>query len=123
MKKAHGEHNRDVCDFLIKDTHYNDWIITTAFYSAIHFIDHKIFPLTLKGKTINSIDEARRILNLNGRHGTRQHLVSTQLTDQKANYSFLDKNCRNARYINYAVSNSKAKIARQRLEQIIARCS
>jgi len=45
MRKEHAEHNESLCELLLNNGNYNDWVITTAFYSAIHFVRHKIFPL------------------------------------------------------------------------------
>lgn len=44
MPLNHAKHNYEVCFFLYEKTKYNDWIITTAYYSAIHFVYYKLFP-------------------------------------------------------------------------------
>ena len=44
----HAIHNKEACEYLSKEPKFSDWVITTAFYSALHFIDYKIFPLDLK---------------------------------------------------------------------------
>ncbi len=41
----HAIHNKEVCVHLSKESRYSDWVITTAFYSAVHFVEHKIFPI------------------------------------------------------------------------------
>lgn len=46
MRKQHAIHNEEACDFLLSSNKFNDWVITTAFYSALHFVQHEIFPLT-----------------------------------------------------------------------------
>jgi hypothetical protein len=122
MRKAHAEHNEQLCDFLIKHKTHYDWVITTAFYAAIHFVEHKLFPCTYGGNTFMDIDEAHGVLKKGSRHVTRQLLVDNCLPNQAANYLFLDKNCRNARYVNYAVSLDKAMKAKQRLEQLKKEC-
>lgn len=58
MAWQHGIHNKDACDSLISGNKYHDWIVTTAFYSSIHLIDTKLFPLIHKGRTIRSINDA-----------------------------------------------------------------
>lgn len=41
----HAKHNRDVCKYLNKSgSVFGDWVITTAYYSAIYFIIHELFP-------------------------------------------------------------------------------
>ena len=123
MKKEHGEHNRNLCDELLQKCVYTDWIITTAFYSSIHFIDHKLFPVVHNGVNLMDIDHAHKVLRKPSRHRTREFLVTLYMPGQVSNYGFLDSNCRNARYVNYKVSPSKAKVARQRLGQLINACS
>lgn len=54
MGRSHGEHNKCACDELIKGKKYFDWIVTTAFYSSIHYIDSKIFPYIHNKKTFRS---------------------------------------------------------------------
>lgn len=121
-KKEHGAHNEVLCDHILQKGSHNDWAITTAFYSAIHYIDHKIFPLVLQGQTVSNIEQANNILKKPSRHSAREVLVTQFLSCQTANYAFLDKSCRNARYRNYKVSKDKAKIVRARLSQIITKC-
>ena len=45
-----GDHNKSACEHLAKVTDFPDWIITTAFYAAIHYVDSKVFPLTIDGR-------------------------------------------------------------------------
>ncbi|MEJ7683795.1 MAG: hypothetical protein WKG06_39235 [Segetibacter sp.] len=44
----HAIHNENVCSYLELKKEYADWIITTAFYSALQFVSYKIFPLKFK---------------------------------------------------------------------------
>jgi hypothetical protein len=44
-RRLHAERNKKLCQKLLDDKNYNDWVVTTAFYSAIHFTQHQIFPL------------------------------------------------------------------------------
>lgn len=44
----HAEHNEKACDLLALNKEFPDWTITTAFYSALHFVSYKIFPFTHK---------------------------------------------------------------------------
>ena len=47
-----AKHNEKVCDYLGKKDSYSDWVITTAFYSARNYLEHKIFPrdIEISGK-------------------------------------------------------------------------
>ena len=40
----HAEHNEKAYRYLCQEPEFSDWIITTAFYSAIHYIRHRMFP-------------------------------------------------------------------------------
>ena len=124
MKKEHGEHNKILCDKLYSEKTHNDWVITTAFYSAIHFIDHKIFPFDFKGNKINNIGDAHKnnSLRKESRHETRRFLVSLQLPSQVANYKYLKDNCMHARYIDYRVEDAMADRAKECLESLMAEC-
>lgn len=64
----HATHNEEVCSHLDDNTKYSDWIITTAFYSAMHFMKHKIFPLKI-------IDQAKMIEHLVNGYYTKNNLV------------------------------------------------
>jgi len=122
MKKEHGEHNESLCSKLLKEGEYNDWTITTAFYSAIHFIDYKLFPITIEGDVYNSIGSIHRLYGKYSKHKTRELLVCKYLSEQKENYAFLSKNCWNARYENYKVNPQRAQIAKDKLNKIKEAC-
>jgi len=126
MKKDHGEHNRKLCDKIIDiPENYNDWIVTTAFYSAIHYVDHKLFqiqPLEHGDKTLSNIDHAKRVLGYQSRHELREMLVTLHLKPISIGFSYLYKNCRTARYINYTVDDITARNARNYLSAIEKVC-
>jgi hypothetical protein len=71
MRKEHAKHNEELCDFLISVGKYNDWVITTAFYSAIHYVQSKIFPLRVGTVTYFNLNHYFSINKFNhrGRHG------------------------------------------------------
>ncbi|CAN5168941.1 hypothetical protein BH09BAC5_BH09BAC5_10150 [soil metagenome] len=122
MKKEHGEHNRKLCDHLLSRGDYNDWVVTTAFYSAIHFIEHKLFPLDYGGKTLSDINSANNFIRTRSKHETRALLVGMYLSSQSADYAYLEKNCKNARYVNYKVNPETAKNAKAMLVKIETEC-
>jgi len=45
MRRKHAEHNEALCRHLLAQGQFNDWVVTTAFYSAMHFVYHQLFPL------------------------------------------------------------------------------
>ena len=125
MKKAHAQHNKDLCIHLLSQGNYSDWVITTAFYSAIHFVDHCLFPLAYSdGNTYNTLDDLHAVFKKNypSRHTLRQHVVDTYLNSQSTNYKYLKDSCWTARYYNYQVPQKRAGKCKSRLDAIEAAC-
>ena len=116
-KSDHGKHNKDLCD-IIPNSH-NDWIITTAFYACIHYIDHALFPVVHNGVTYNSIEEWHVSLKPRSRspHESRKILVNYYLNHQYPNFKHLFSSCMNARYVDYVVANSQANFGKKRLRK------
>lgn len=123
VKRLHGEHNKKVCDYLHLrcEEKFNDWIVTTAFYSSIHFLDHALFPCKFEGNDFNNINEAHNHLRLrsSSKHQTRDILLNKIMPKHKADYSFLIEESQNARYSNYQVNDLVAAKAVRSLESII----
>src|SRR5690348_4477874 len=58
----HARHNERVCNFLDGPKDQPDWVVTTAFYSALHYVRHWIFPFEMeilpnKKQIFNSFDD------------------------------------------------------------------
>ncbi|MBX7216157.1 MAG: hypothetical protein K1X90_04245 [Candidatus Kapabacteria bacterium] len=47
-KQGHALHNEQVCDYLAMHGGFSDWVVTTTFYSAIHWIEDYLFPCVVK---------------------------------------------------------------------------
>jgi phosphatidylinositol kinase/protein kinase (PI-3 family) len=110
----HGEHNLSACKFLFSSDKikYNDWVVTTAFYSALHYLDVKLFPFDYNGKTLKSIDEARKYLAQHNKHQTRTLLVQKKFPEIAHQFKWLSSNCHNARYVDYRVTLENAAYAK-----------
>lgn len=123
MKKKQALHNEDACNFLFKSKKYNDWVVTTAFYSALHFVQHEIFPLIENGKTFTDIEsyfsycKPSKIKGYN-KHSLTMDLVKNHIPPAYSHYKRLFDSCMNARYVNYLVSFPKAKISKEDLADI-----
>jgi hypothetical protein len=119
-KREHGKHNYDVCNYLnLQDKiSCNDWITTTAFYSAIHYLDHLLFPCNYKGHTFNNINEAHKVLSKQSKHQSRAILVNLNLPKLADSYKFLISECQEARYSNYLVNPTIAQKAIKMLNNI-----
>lgn len=70
--KAHALHNEDVYRFLKEEKEFIDWRVTTAFYASLHFVEHKLFPLTTtfagKENSFESIEEYRNFFGKRSKH-------------------------------------------------------
>jgi len=131
-KIDHAKHNEEVCNFLSPQENYIDWVITTAFYSAIHYVDHKLFPMKVNHEsgskfTIKSIDEYRNNFPKKGidKHTYRAELVQSRCAPIHANFLWLRSASGTARYSNYIFSKPKEVLvtAKKHLEAISIHCS
>lgn len=113
MKKLHAIHNEEACNFLLTSKKFSDWVVTTAFYSALHFVQHELFPLTDNGHKYTDFNvyfgkvlkEKNKKLS---KHSATIELVKTNLPLCSSYYRWLHDACMSARYNNYNVSESKA---------------
>ena len=128
MRLQHAEHNEKLCRIIqaLPDD-YNDWVVTTAFYSCIHFVEHKLFPLTINGTTYKNFNSYYRAFFVNtnnslSKHEAKIELVETYLVTVSSNYRWLFDACMNARYRNYIVSDMHATIAVQTMTLIKKAC-
>jgi hypothetical protein len=123
LKKKHAQHNESASNFLFKSKQFNDWVVTTAFYSALHYVQNEIFPLTEGAKTFSNIDsyfaycKPLRKTGCN-RHSLTLDLVKKYIPPAYVFYKRLYDSCMNARYGSYIVSFPKAKISTEDLADI-----
>ena len=69
MKKEHAEHNESACDYLLQSGKYNDWVVTTAFYSAMQYLHNELFPLEYNNAEYSNFNSYYdSICNYRGRH-------------------------------------------------------
>lgn len=125
VKREHGKHNKKVCDHLnlqSSSLSCNDWIVTTAFYSSIHYLDHILFPCKYEGKEFKDINEAHTYINSRSKHQTRAKLVTELLPEHKGRYSFLIEESQNARYVDYNVNSFVSDKAVRELSTIAEFC-
>lgn len=43
--KPQAKHNEELWELLLKNGKFSDWVITAAFYSALHYVEHEVFLL------------------------------------------------------------------------------
>lgn len=123
-KKAHASHNEDACRFLHKDGNYCDWVVTTAFYSALHFLQHEMFPREIKGKLYDNFDKYYNQhytggINKPNKHISTINLIKSELGDAaQKNYKWLYDLCMTARYRDYKTHKFIADESVKRLDHI-----
>lgn len=123
MKGKHAAHNEKACDYLLKSRLFNDWVITTAFYSALHYVQDEIFPLTEDRKTYNNFNiyfykVLKKQNSKLSKHEATIQLVNLKLKSASSYYRWLHDSCMTTRYKNYIVSDDKAKKAREYLDAL-----
>lgn len=123
MSKAHAQHNEALCHFLLEDGRFNDWVVTSAFYSALHFAHNELFPLTENEKIYENFDIYFNYVLKNTHKSISKHqgtiqLVKKLIPESLPHYRWLYDACMNARYSNYKVSDEKSKRAKKELDTL-----
>lgn len=126
----HALHNEQVCQHLLTGIKCDDWIIITAFYSALKFASHKIFPFkvpSIDGKTtsIESIDQYMRYDNHKdkSKHQLLVELVEKHCVEIAESYSKLLDMSMSARYKAYHHDPAISAQARTLLQKIKKSCA
>lgn len=125
----HAEHNLEVCKHLYDNTEFNDWVITTAFYSALHFVRHTILPYKYinNGKTKIFSDFETMYSAIGRPQNKSKHiflldLVENELQEIHVEYNTLLDLANSSQYINYNFEDSQAKLAVNYLKRIKEFC-
>jgi hypothetical protein len=125
MPSQHGLHNEQACNHLFASGQYHDWVVTTAFYAAMHFCYHQIFPLTENGKTYASFEQYYQAIpgKKPNKHQATLTLVFKHLNKAYTAYKWLHDRCFTARYQNYQTTQPEAVTARTRLATVKSFCT
>jgi len=123
MRLRHAEHNEALCDLILKTGNFNDWAITTAFYAALHFAQHKIFPLKHGRKVFSDLNQyyyqhIRKSRKQITKHQTMVDLVKINLPVSYSSYRWLLDASQTARYNDYRISIEKANKSWERLQVV-----
>lgn len=123
-KIEHAQHNKSICEELHKQQKYNDWTITTAFYSALHFTDLKVYPFTSPSGTIcKNIAEVCDALGKREKHAAKIELVRRSCPSIIIEYKWLRDQSQNARYTSFITRPDKADKAVKYLKKIEKFCT
>lgn len=121
---SHARHNEQACKHLLgAEGSFLDWVLTTAFYAAVHYVRHSIFPLERNGHTyVSLVDYCYRTGNSES-HSTVNGLVAEEMPDKIAGrYLRLYQLSRTARYNEYQTPVSTCLQAVGDLEKIREYC-
>ncbi len=122
-KEEHAQRNKDLANQLLKEGIYLDWVVTTSFYSSIHFIENNLLPTTIQGNTCNELFDVKKVYKADNLHQTREWLCQEKLTFTTATkYKWLSDNSKNARYTSYKISKAVAEKALINLDAIEIEC-
>lgn len=127
MRKAHSKHNEDLCLHLMEQGGFNDWVVTTAFYSALHLTQHQLFPHTYLSVRCNSFSsyyvEVKKETPSINKHKAQLDLIYRNLNGAYPSYKFLMDSCHYARYNDYNTSLGVAEKAKVSLDTIKMNCN
>lgn len=118
----HAKHNEELSIKLYEEKKFLDWANTTAFYSALQFIQYKLLPGKYNGKSCNCIDDVAKALNCEGKHEAANQLVKIGLPVIATEYSFLMNSSFTARYHDYQIHPEQAKVCQKYLKEIKSKC-
>ncbi|MGM0503935.1 MAG: hypothetical protein ACQESQ_04890 [Bacteroidota bacterium] len=126
----YAQHNEKACKYLDKKPEFTDWVITTAFYSALHFVRYKIFPINIKlnsGKRLK-ISDFEHYFRINNPMDLSKHSLLSNLVEEKHpeiadDYNKLRDISWSARYSNYKYPRKISNDAKKRLEKIKNYCT
>lgn len=102
----HARNNEAASKALLRTGQFNDWVITTTFYSALHYLCHDFFPMTVvkdgASIEITTIEQYIQHYNIEkSRHRSLCDLAMAKNQDVAVEYNYLMDLCMQARYRNY----------------------
>lgn len=122
-KLIHAERNKSLSEDLKNGKKYYDWVVTTSFYSSIHFLENFLLPVKIGACECNNIQQVKNAYNLKGRHIARLRLIQINAPLEIAvAYKWLDDRSRYSRYTTYKVTAAEADKAIQYITAIQKYC-
>ncbi len=121
MKLNHAVHNEELCRKLRAENNFLDWVITSAFYSALHYTEYELFPIQIGKRIYKDFDKYYEALksSIDNKHYARQRLIYSDIAGAAGSaYHWLKDNCWSARYYSYLVDEKNANIALEKLDII-----
>ncbi|HBX50908.1 MAG: hypothetical protein A2275_11070 [Bacteroidetes bacterium RIFOXYA12_FULL_35_11] len=124
----HAIHNKKACDYIDKDGQFNDWVITTSFYTALQFVKADLFPILIvepsSSKTYNTFDDFynKNDRNRKSKHESLVDLLHEHRPNISSEYECLCDLSMSSRYKNYKLDISEVKKAKKCLAIIEDDC-
>ncbi|MGB0892291.1 MAG: hypothetical protein ACPGUU_08055 [Flavobacteriaceae bacterium] len=129
----HACNNYNAFVHLKSNSNFDDWVITTGFYSALKFLEDKLFPgdyehpkrgVVETFKTFNNYVSALRSLGSTNSHRVRLKLIENNIEDLNIinYYRDLEQSCHSARYIDYKVGKDRLDMCTEAVEAIRTYC-
>lgn len=119
MRLNHAIHNEELCRKLRAENNFLDWVIISAFYSALHYSEYELFPFQIGNEIYKDFDEYYEVpkSTRNSRHSTRQKLVYSNIGKLAGvAYHRLKQMAWTARYYDYVFNEADANIALEKLD-------
>lgn len=128
LEQAKG--HEKTCDFLFSEGkgEHNDWVITTAFYAAMFYLEHKIFPIKSskynRGNRIENFDLYVKLLSTGlSRHKDFKRVVREECPPKISTaYRKLFSLCYDSRYVPRDMAEADVSLARTKLAEIKVYC-
>ncbi|QHS62703.1 HEPN domain-containing protein [Chitinophaga agri] len=120
-------HNEAACNFLHHDSQFFDWVVNTAFYSALHYVSSVIFPLEIREEkglhTVYTVEEYCEIVPThNNKHRVLSELVYEHCKGIGKTYDRLLDMSFKSRYEFGCHDSSYSTTARRYLQQVQQHC-
>jgi hypothetical protein len=125
MSREHAKHNETLCDFIAESGEWPDWVVTTAFYAALHYVRAALFPRIVDDREYANFDvywERTREEFRQDKHQRLCQLVFEVLNPGYDAYRFLMNEAKTARYNEYRTPAEIADRARRALQTLKAMC-
>ena len=132
MSQNHAKHNKEACEYIKDSGKFNDWVVTTAYYSALHFMQNELFPDHYEHPINGEIKRYNTFQNYFqdsdkklSKHGLLLELVEENVDDDDVINGFrsLKELCWTARYRQYQFNPAIANECYDNLELVSEYCS
>lgn len=131
-RREHALRNERLSLFLNQENTHPDWVITTAFYSALQFVKYKAFPMSEDARKFDTFDDYFGYQKSYQRnqygipltsHQCLRDLIKRKFNKISAEYEILFGSCYNARYVDYDVRPEDVQLALKCLAAIKKFCN